>query len=81
MTEKLITIFKRDLNKLKNEIAVFQSEENIWKTAGGTSNSAGNLALHITGNLNIISDMYWDISVTKEIEVPSSQTGMFLPMN
>jgi len=52
MIDELITIYKRDLEKLKHEIAAFQSEGNIWKSVGTTSNSAGNLALHLIGNLN-----------------------------
>lgn len=52
MIYELITIYTRDLEKLKNEIAAFKSEKNIWKTVGNTSNSAGNLVLHLTGNLN-----------------------------
>jgi uncharacterized damage-inducible protein DinB len=52
MIEELITIYKRDLNKLKNEIEAFQFEDHLWKAPRSVSNSAGNLALHITGNLN-----------------------------
>ncbi|PWN06300.1 DinB family protein [Rhodohalobacter mucosus] len=52
MIRELITIFERDLQKLKLEIESFQKEENLWKTTGRISNSAGNLALHLTGNLN-----------------------------
>ena len=52
MILELITIFERDLHKLKQEIDSFQKEENLWKTTGNISNSAGNLALHLTGNLN-----------------------------
>ena len=52
MIKELITIFERDLYKLKQEVAAFQSEENLWKTTGNVTNSAGNLALHLTGNLN-----------------------------
>lgn len=52
MIRELITIFERDLQKLKLEIDSFQTEENLWKTTGQITNSAGNLALHLTGNLN-----------------------------
>lgn len=50
--QEIITIFERDLQKLKAEIEAFQSDDNLWKTTGTITNSAGNLALHLTGNLN-----------------------------
>lgn len=52
MIETLQSLFKRDLLQLKAEIEAYQSEENIWKTAPQISNSAGNLCLHLMGNLN-----------------------------
>jgi uncharacterized damage-inducible protein DinB len=45
-------LFLRDLEKLKKEIEQYQLEQNIWKTADGIANSAGNLCLHLVGNLN-----------------------------
>lgn len=50
--ETLIEIFNRDLNKLIEEINLYKDEEALWKTADGISNSAGNLCLHLIGNLN-----------------------------
>ncbi len=52
MIETLQILFKRDLLKLKTEIESYQSEENIWKISKYISNSAGNLCLHLIGNLN-----------------------------
>ncbi|MET7038121.1 DUF1572 family protein [Elizabethkingia miricola] len=52
MIETLQILFKRDLLKLKTEIESYQSEENIWKISKHISNSAGNLCLHLIGNLN-----------------------------
>ena len=52
MIETLQILFKRDLLKLKTEIESYQSEENIWKISKRISNSAGNLCLHLIGNLN-----------------------------
>ena len=42
----------RDLGKLKQEIEAYRQEQNIWAVADGISNSAGNLCLHLVGNLN-----------------------------
>jgi uncharacterized damage-inducible protein DinB len=44
-------LFKRDLEKLRNEVRQYSSEEDLWITEKGISNSAGNLSYHITGNL------------------------------
>lgn len=52
LTNELITLFARDLLKLETEIEAYTTEEGIWKTAPGIANSAGNLTLHLIGNLN-----------------------------
>jgi uncharacterized damage-inducible protein DinB len=52
ITETLKTIYRRDLEKLKQEIEAYKSEENIWLIDKDVSNSAGNLTLHLVGNLN-----------------------------
>lgn len=49
---QFLEFYIRDLNKLKEELAAYQSEANIWKTSAHISNSAGNLTLHLIGNLN-----------------------------
>ncbi len=46
------TILTRDLNKLKTEISAYKDESRIWVTEESISNSAGNLCLHLIGNLN-----------------------------
>jgi uncharacterized damage-inducible protein DinB len=48
----LITLFERDLNRLITEIKLYESEENLWRIEKNISNSAGNLTLHLIGNLN-----------------------------
>ncbi|MBO9692575.1 DUF1572 family protein [Chryseobacterium sp.] len=52
ITESLRSLYSRDLNKLKAEIEAYQTEENLWKTDKNIANSAGNLTLHLVGNLN-----------------------------
>jgi uncharacterized damage-inducible protein DinB len=51
-TNTLKTIFSRDLNKLKSEIELYENENTIWKIEKGITNAAGNLVLHLIGNLN-----------------------------
>ncbi len=49
--ETLKRLYERELNAVIKELNAFVSEENIWKTVPGISNSAGNLCLHLIGNL------------------------------
>ena len=51
MKAELIKIYSRDLDRLKVEINTFRLESNIWITKGDIKNSAGNLCLHLIGNL------------------------------
>ena len=44
--------YQADLNKLIEEINLFTTENDIWETKEGITNSAGNLTLHLLGNLN-----------------------------
>lgn len=52
LLDTLIKIFNRDLNKLKAEIELYNNETNLWVVDKAISNCAGNLCLHIVGNLN-----------------------------
>ena len=46
------SLLVRDLRRLSKEIETYQHEQQIWATGGQISNSAGNLCLHLVGNLN-----------------------------
>lgn len=52
MLQSLIKLFDRDLQRLKTEIEAYSNEELLWIVRGEISNSAGNLCLHLMGNLN-----------------------------
>lgn len=52
LIETLKSIFIRDLNKVLSEIELYQNEKNLWLIEKNIANSAGNLCLHIIGNLN-----------------------------
>lgn len=52
LKETLRSIFKRDLIKLKEEIEAYRTENAIWIVESEIANSAGNLCLHLVGNLN-----------------------------
>lgn len=52
LTEILQSLFERDLNRLKKEIGLYNDESKLWLTDKNIANSAGNLCLHLVGNLN-----------------------------
>jgi len=52
MITQLASIFSRDLDRLAAEITAYKQEQNLWLTVPGISNAAGNLCLHLIGNLN-----------------------------
>lgn len=52
LIETLKKLFNRDLSRLKHEISSYQNEQVIWQVERNIANSAGNLCLHLVGNLN-----------------------------
>ena len=52
ITQTLSEFFERDLLKLKEEITSYADESKIWVIHGDIKNSAGNLTLHLIGNIN-----------------------------
>ncbi len=51
LSQTLSELFLRDIARIKEEIEAYSSEEAIWQKAVGINNSAGNLSLHLSGNL------------------------------
>ena len=51
MVEHFSTHFDLDLQRLHTEIEAFPSEADLWRVSGAVTNSAGNLCLHLCGNL------------------------------
>ncbi len=52
MKNTFIHLFNRDIQKLYEQISAYENQENLWRTVEGINNSAGNLCLHLIGNLN-----------------------------
>ncbi len=51
LPSELSTLFERDLDKLSEELNSYENDEDIWTVNGEIKNSAGNLFLHLCGNL------------------------------
>ncbi len=61
ITTVLIDLYSREIDKLKNEILAFESDELLWRTPEAHVIAAGNHCLYIAGSLqhfigNIIGD-------------------------
>lgn len=52
MIQSLIKLYDRDLQNLRKEIEAYEDENNLWIVRNEIKNSAGNLCLHLMGNLN-----------------------------
>ena len=51
MINEFRKVFERDIAKLRQEISSYRNENRIWHTDKNIANSAGNLCLHLVGNL------------------------------
>lgn len=51
ITDDFRAVLLRDLNGLQREVALYPDDDTLWATRAGVTNSAGNLALHIAGNI------------------------------
>src|SRR3982751_6613013 len=52
LNETLVELYDQYIDKLRSEVKSFPDDRSLWKTSGDIPNSAGNLALHLIGNLN-----------------------------
>jgi len=51
VVQELKKVFVKDLTKLKEEISLYRDEQSLWLIDKEIANSAGNLCLHLVGNL------------------------------
>lgn len=66
-TIEIEKLFLRDLNLLKEQLALFEGDGELWVDREGINNSAGNLFLHICGNLrHFIGSVLGDSGYTRE---------------
>ncbi|WP_046757421.1 DUF1572 family protein [Kordia jejudonensis] len=52
MKTSITKLFIREIDRLTSEIEQYQDESALWKLDKNISNCAGNLCLHLIGNLN-----------------------------
>ena len=51
LARDLSLLLARELEGIRREIELFSDDVSLWRTLPGVTNSAGNLALHVAGNL------------------------------
>ena len=51
MSEEVRRLLARELAAFEREVLMFPDDESLFRTLPGVTNSAGNLALHVCGNL------------------------------
>lgn len=51
MQSALSELIEREVTRIQDELRLYADEGLVWKTVDGISNSGGNLALHVAGNL------------------------------
>ena len=77
ISTEFAALFSRDLRRLVQQIEVFPTDEALWVTAPGVTNSAGNLALHLEGNLlEFIGRQIGGVPYTRQRPLEFSTTGL-----
>ncbi len=73
----IAVLFERDISQLITEINLYKNEEDLWKVSEGVSNSAGNLAQHLIGNLNyFIGTILGDTKYVRERDKEFSEKNI-----
>lgn len=74
---ELAELYRRDLTRLTQELALFPGDAYLWKTLPGVKNAAGNITLHLEGNLRTyIGHHLGGIAYQRDREYEFSATGM-----
>ncbi len=77
LNEILTELYERDLNKLKAEIELYADEADLWKKPGDVPNSAGNLCLHLNGNLqHFFGAILGETDYVRDRDAEFSTTGV-----
>ena len=77
LIDTLKTLFDRDLAQLRREIEAYRDEANLWKKHGAIANPAGNLCLHLVGNLNaFVGAVFGETGYVRDREAEFSGTDV-----
>lgn len=77
VSESLVKIFERDLQKLEEEIKLYPTDKSLWTVRGNIKNAGGNLCLHLCGNLQYyIGSILGGTDYKRNRELEFSATGL-----
>ena len=77
LSAELAALYTRDLTRLVQELEAFPDTETLWQTRAGITNSAGNLALHLEGNLRqFIGRLLGQLDYTRDRPREFSDSGI-----
>lgn len=76
LAEELAALFRRDLTRLAQQVQAFPDDQILWQRSG-TMNPAGNLVLHLEGNLReYIGRQLGNVAYQRERPQEFSLTGV-----
>jgi hypothetical protein len=76
-SEELARQFRSDLLRLHQQVAAFPDDATLWQVLPGVTNSAGNLLLHLEGNLReYIGRQLGEISYSRNRPLEFSASGI-----
>jgi hypothetical protein len=74
---ELAELFSRDIDRLMRELTAFPNEAALWQRLPGISNSAGNLTLHLEGNLReYIGRQLGGVAYDRQRDLEFSSSGV-----
>lgn len=76
-TAHVSRLINRELVALRDELLAYSNEADLWKVPKGVPNSAGNLALHLVGNLRFfIGTQLGAAGYVRDRDAEFSRTGV-----
>lgn len=79
LNSQLADLYQRDLTRLVQQVQAFPNEDALWACAPGVTNSAGNLALHLEGNLrDFVGRILGGVAYQRQREEEFSGRGVSL---
>lgn len=75
--EHIKYVIVKDLNNLSAELSLYPDESLLWSKIPGTTNSGGNLALHMVGNLrHFIGHVLGNLGYVRNRDAEFSDTAV-----
>ena len=75
--EEIAALFRRDVTRVVQQVQAFPNDDLLWRVLPGISNSAGNLVLHLEGNLReYVGRQLGGIDYVRQRDAEFSGTGV-----